>query len=263
MNVIRSTGVAATEREQVIVAEAVSRRFGDVQALGGVSLVVPRGVIYGLLGPSGSGKTTFIRIVAGAIRPDSGHLRILGHPEPDAEVRARIGYMTQGAALYPDLSLRENLEFFGALYGLSGARLRERIAATAIEVELVNRVDDPLHTFSGGMRQRASLACALLHQPELLILDEPTVGLDPVLRHTFWTRFRQLADSGRTLLVSSHIMDEAERCDLLAFVREGKILATGSPSALRQQTGYDNLEDAFLMLAGALPAGPSSESAGR
>jgi ABC-2 type transport system ATP-binding protein len=257
--------VAATKPEhvQVIEAEAVSRRFGDVQALDGVSLAVPRGVIYGLLGPSGSGKTTFIRIVAGAIQPDSGHLRILDHREPVAEVRKRIGYMTQGAALYPDLSLRENLEFFGALYGLGGARLRERIEATAIEVELVNRMDDPIHTFSGGMRQRASLACALLHQPELLILDEPTVGLDPVLRHTFWNRFRQLADSGRTLLVSSHIMDEAERCDILAFMREGRVLATGSPAALRQRTGYDDLEDAFLMLAGALPAGASAEEAGR
>ncbi len=129
-----------------------------------------------------------------------------------------------------------------------------RIEEIAREVELDARLDSTLITFSGGMRQRASLACALLHEPELLILDEPTVGLDPVLRRTFWARFRQLADSGRTLVVSSHIMDEADRCDQLAFLREGRLLATGSPAEIRQQTGCDDLEDAFLALAGALPS---------
>ncbi len=222
-----------------------------------VSLSIPRGIIFGLLGPSGSGKTTLIRMTAGALQPDSGTLTVLGHTMPDRRVTAHIGYMTQAAALYPDLSLRENLDFFGALYGVPQKQLPERIKEIAVEVELDARLDSPLTTFSGGMLQRASLACALLHEPELLILDEPTVGLDPVLRRTFWARFRELADSGRTLLVTSHIMDEAERCDQLAFVREGRVLATGSPAALREQTGCDNLEDAFLSLAGALPAGTS------
>ncbi|MCC6780120.1 MAG: ABC transporter ATP-binding protein [Hyphomicrobiales bacterium] len=242
----------------VIEAEGVSRSFGEVRALDGVTLSVPKGVIFGLLGPSGSGKTTFIRIVAGGLTPDRGRLRVLGRAMPDRAVAAHIGYMTQTAALYPDLSLRENLEFFGELYGLSDQRLRERIEEIGHEVELSDRLDSPLHTFSGGMRQRASLACALLHEPELLILDEPTVGLDPVLRRGFWSRFRQLADSGRTLLVSSHIMDEAERCDLLAFVRDGRILASDTPDALRRRTGQGDLEDAFLMLAGAMPDEPEA-----
>jgi ABC-2 type transport system ATP-binding protein len=173
---------------------------------------------------------------------------------PDRLITAHIGYMTQAAALYPDLSLRENLTFFGALYDVPTGKLRARIEELTGEVGLADRLDSPLQTFSGGMRQRASLACALLHEPELLILDEPTVGLDPVLRRSFWQRFRDLADHGRTLIVSSHIMDEAERCDELAFLRDGRLLATGSPDALRAQTGCHDLEDAFLALADALPA---------
>ena len=236
--------------ETVIDAQDVTRRFGDIQALDGITLRVPRGVIYGLLGPSGSGKTTFIRILAGALRASSGTVTLLGRPQPSRANAAHIGYMTQTAAMYPDLSLRENLEFFGALYGLEGRRLSERIEEIAGEVGLGDRLAGPLHTFSGGMRQRASLCCALLHEPDLLILDEPTVGLDPVLRRAFWDRFRRLADAGRTLVVSSHVMDEAERCDVLGFVRDGRLLASDSPAALRQLTGQTNLEDAFLVLAG-------------
>jgi ABC-2 type transport system ATP-binding protein len=224
-----------------------------------ITLSIPQGLIFGLLGPSGSGKTTLIRIAAGALKPDRGTLRVLGHIMPDRSVTSRIGYMTQAAALYPDLSLRENLSFFGALYDVPADQLPTRIEEIAREVELDGRLDSPLHTFSGGMLQRSSLACALLHQPELLILDEPTVGLDPVLRRGFWSRFRDLANSGKTLVVSSHIMDEAERCDQLAFLRDGRLLATGSPDGLRQQTGCQNLEDAFLVLAEALPAGNAGE----
>ena len=232
----------------------MSRRFGSIVALERISLAIPRGRIFGLLGPSGSGKTTLIRIAAGALSPDSGEMRVLDHIMPDRRITAHIGYMTQAAALYPDLSLRENLNFFGALYDVPARELLARIEEITREVGLADRLDSPLQTFSGGMRQRASLACALLHQPELLILDEPTVGLDPVLRRSFWQRFRELADAGRTLIVSSHIMDEAERCDELAFLRDGRLLATGSPDALRAQAGCQDLEDAFLALAGALPA---------
>lgn len=234
----------------IVDAQDVSKTFGPIRAVDGITLQIPRGVIYGLLGPSGSGKTTFMRIIAGALRASGGRVAVLGRPMPDRSVAPRIGYMTQSAALYPDLSLRENLRFFGTIYGLNGARLGQRVETIAQEVELADRLDNPLHTFSGGMRQRASLACALLHEPELLILDEPTVGLDPVLRHAFWARFRQLADEGRTLLVSSHVMDEAERCDLLGFIRGGRLLASASPAELRRSTGQINLEDAFLVLAG-------------
>lgn len=235
----------------VIEADKITRRFGPVTAINEVSLMVPEGVIFGLLGPSGSGKTTLIRMAAGALAADSGSLRVLGHTMPSRAVAPHIGYMTQTAALYPELSLRENLTFFGTVYGMSNNQVRTRVEEIAHEVELDTRLDSPLTTFSGGMLQRSSLACALLHDPELLILDEPTVGLDPVLRRTFWARFRSLADSGRTLLVTSHIMDEAERCDQLAFLREGHLLASGSPDSLRQQTSCDDLEEAFLSLAGA------------
>ena len=237
----------------IVEVDRVTRKFGSIVAVNDITLSIPRGVIYGLLGPSGSGKTTLIRIAAGALKPDSGSMRVLGHTMPDRSITSHIGYMTQSAALYPDLSLRENLAFFGALYDIPQTQLAARIDEIAREVELDDRLDSPLHTFSGGMQQRASLACALLHEPELLILDEPTVGLDPVLRRGFWSRFRELADSGRTLIVSSHIMDEAERCDHLAFLRDGRLLATGSPASLRLQTSCQNLEDAFLALAEALP----------
>ncbi|MDI3340741.1 MAG: ABC transporter ATP-binding protein [Sphaerobacter sp.] len=235
--------------DPIVETERVGKRFGAVQALDEVTLAIPRGVIFGLLGPSGSGKTTLIRLIAGALRPDAGQVCVFGRPQPSRANAARIGYMTQSAALYPDLSLRENLAFFGTLYGVPERHLRARIEAVVAEVELADRLDSPLHTFSGGMRQRASLACALLHEPDLLILDEPTVGLDPVLRRTFWERFRQLAAAGKALIVSSHVMDEADRCDLLAFLRDGRVLATGSPAALRDLTGHANLEDAFLSLA--------------
>lgn len=238
-----------TTAEAVVETRGAGKQFGTVRALDDITLTIPRGVIYGLLGPSGSGKTTFIRMVAGALNPTSGQVRVFGRAQPSRANAVRIGYMTQAAALYPDLSLRENLSFFGALYGLSGSRLHARLREIAEEVELADRLDSPLLTFSGGMRQRASLACALIHEPELLVLDEPTVGLDPVLRRTFWARFRRLTAEGRTLIVSSHVMDEAERCDLLGFIREGRLLASDSPDALRRLTGQENLEDAFLVLA--------------
>lgn len=237
--------------EPVVRMDQVGRRFGRIVAVENVSLSIPPGVIFGLLGPSGSGKTTLIRIIAGALRQSSGRVEVLGHELPDPAVAPRLGYMTQTAALYPDLSLRENLEFFGTLYGLEDDHLHQRIEQIAQEIDLPGRLDSPLHTFSGGMRQRASLATALLHEPELLVLDEPTVGLDPVLRRAFWARFRELAQAGKTLIVSSHIMDEAERCDLLAFMRDGRLLASDSPANLQQRTGSANLEDAFLALAEA------------
>ncbi|HET7037938.1 MAG TPA: ABC transporter ATP-binding protein [Thermomicrobiaceae bacterium] len=235
--------------QPVIEVRGVSQAFGAVRALEDVSLAIPPGVIYGLIGPSGSGKTTLIRLLVGVLRPERGEVCVFGRKMPDRAVAGRIGYMTQSTALYPDLSLRENLSFFGALYGLGDARLRRRIEEVSREVALADRLDSPLHTFSGGMQRRASLACALIHQPELLILDEPTVGLDPVLRRAFWERFHRLAQAGRTLIVTSHIMDEAGRCDLLGFIRDGRLLASGTPDELRRLTGQAELEEAFLALA--------------
>ena len=227
----------------------VFHQFGDLQVLNDVTLSIPAGQIFGLLGPSGSGKTTLIRLIAGALVPASGDIEVMGLPIRQRGVSSRIGYMTQGAALYNDLTLRENLEFFGDLYGIPGTVLPDRIAHIVETVELTGWVNRPLTTFSGGMRQRASLASALLHDPDVILLDEPTVGLDPVLRYAFWDHFRALARRGKTLLVSSHIMDEADRCDELAFVQHGRLLATGTPAQIREGAGTASLEDAFLYLS--------------
>lgn len=232
-----------------VTVEDLSHNFGEIQALDRVSFGIPTGVIFGLLGPSGSGKTTLIRLIAGALRPSQGSISVLGTRMPDRTAAARIGYMTQSAALYPDLSLRENLQFFGALYGMENPTLDRRIEEIAATVDLTPRLDGQLHTFSGGMVQRSSLAVALLHDPDLILLDEPTVGLDPVLRQSFWAHFRDLAEQGKTLIVSSHIMDEADRCTQLGFVREGRLMVTGTPDEIRRRGGTNSLEDAFLALA--------------
>jgi len=245
--------------DAAIVAEGVSRIFGPLRAIDRLSVVIPRGVIYGLLGPSGSGKTTFLRMVVGALRPSEGRLLIFGTPMPDRKIAARIGYMPQSPALYPDLTLRENLAFFGAVYRVPRQQLEQRIDELATDLDLLAWLDHPLYRFSTGMLQRASLAIALLHEPDLLVLDEPTIGLDPLLRRVLWQRFRTLASAGTTLLISTHSMDEAERCDLLGFLRDGRLLASDTPAALRAATGQESLEDAFLVLAGQplLPVEPA------
>ena len=229
-----------------IEVEAVSKRFGAVVALDRVDLRVPRGQVYGLLGPNGSGKTTLIRCLVGMLRPDAGSVRVLGRRMPDRGVLSRIGYMTQAAALYPDLSVVENVRFFATINGAAG-----QVDEVLRFVELAERRNSVVATLSGGMRSRASLACALVHRPELLLLDEPTVGIDPALRAQFWAGFRTMAAAGTTIVVSSHVMDEAERCDRLGLLRQGVLLAEGSADELRRRAGVDRLEDAFLRLAEA------------
>ena len=224
---------------------AVSKRFGEIKALDGVSLRVRRGEIYGLLGPNGAGKTTLIRSIVGLIAPDSGTVTVLGRKLPNLDVLRGVGYMTQQAALYPGLSVEENLEFFAAINGVQGG------VKDALEfVDLYARRGSVVSTLSGGMRQRCSLACALVHRPQLLLLDEPTVGVDPQLRVQFWERFRRMAADGTTIVVSSHVMDEAERCQRLGLIQYGRLLAEGSPAEVREQAGTQNLEEAFLRLAG-------------
>jgi ABC-2 type transport system ATP-binding protein len=235
-------------RPVAIQAHGVRKRFGAVDALNGLDLAIRGGEIYGLLGPNGSGKTTLIRCLAGLIRPDAGAVTVLGMSPRAAAAAGRVGYMTQAAALYADLSVEENFAFFARLQSVTDAG--RRIEDALRTVDLFDRRRSIVSTLSGGMRTRASLAAALLHQPDLLLLDEPTVGVDPVLRHEFWTHFRALASRGVTILVSSHVMDEASRCDRLGLIRSGRVLAEGTDADLVRRAGTPDLESAFLKLAG-------------
>ncbi|HEX5541680.1 MAG TPA: ABC transporter ATP-binding protein [Micromonospora sp.] len=217
---------------------------GKRRVLHGISCDIPRGSVTGLLGPSGSGKTTLMRAVVGVQTVRSGTVRVLGEPAGSASLRRRLGYLTQAPSVYPDLTVRENARYFAALYGLGATEADQAIA----DVGLSQASTQLVATLSGGQRSRASLACALLGQPELLILDEPTVGQDPVLRADLWARFHALAAAGTTLLVSSHVMDEARRCDRLLLIRDGRLIADDTPDAVRAAAGTDDLDEAFLRL---------------
>ena len=229
-----------------IDAVDVSKHFGLIHAVDGVSLSIQQGEIYGLLGPNGSGKTTLIRLFLGLLHLTTGSIRLLGEKIPNKAILKNIGYMTQASALYEELTIRENIAFFAKMNGgYNQSRIDEVIAL----VDLEDRAKSIIRTLSGGMRQRTSLACALAHEPKLLLLDEPTVGVDPQLRVTFWSYFRRLADNGVTVVISSHVMDEAERCDRLGFMRQGRLLAEGSAADLRRIKGTATLEEAFLKFA--------------
>ena len=232
---------------QAVRAIGLVKRFGAVTAVDGITLDLGAGRIYGILGPNGSGKTTLIRLLTGMTRPTEGHAEVLGVRMPDRRILARIGYMTQGDGVYPALTVGENARFFAAAYGAdTGAAVDETLAL----VELLDRSRTVAGTLSGGQRRRLSLACALVHRPPVLFLDEPTVGVDPLLRVQFWGHFRSLADAGTTIIVSSHVMDEADRCDELLFVRDGRMIARGTGAELRAEAGTDDLEAAFLRYAG-------------
>jgi ABC-2 type transport system ATP-binding protein len=229
-----------------IVLDHVTKRFDKVVALDDVSFAVMAGETFGLIGPNGSGKTTIIRLLLGLGQPTSGSVHVLGHPMPNRQAASQIGYMTQASALYGELSVTENLRFFAALYGLRGRAATQRIGEILALVDLTERAKSPVQTLSGGMRQRVSLAAALVHRPRLLFLDEPTVGIDPELRHAFWDYFARLNGEGITIVVSTHHLDEAARCHRLGLLRFGKLLAVDTPAALRQQSGQDDFEQAFL-----------------
>ena len=212
--------------------------------LDGLDFTIPRGRVTGLLGPSGSGKTTLIRAIVGVQRIRGGTVEVLGQPAGTPALRARVGYVTQSPSVYADLTVAANVRYFSAVLGVPA----ERAARALDAVDLAHRGDDLVGLLSGGEQSRVSLACALLADPELVVLDEPTVGLDPVLRRDLWRLFHELADLGATLLVSSHVMDEADRCDRLLLLREGRLVADDTPGGLRQRTGADDLEDAFLRI---------------
>ena len=240
------------------VAEAkglVVRRSGHT-IIDDLTFGVARGQVTGLLGPSGCGKTTLMRTLVGVQGITAGQVTLLGLPAGHPRLRHRVGYSTQDPAVYPDLTLNENLCYFGTVLGLRRDRLSAAIARTIGELDLKGLEDRLVGTFSGGQLARVGLAVALLGTPDLLVLDEPTVGLDPVLRHDLWAMFHRLAASGAALLVSSHVMDEAARCDYLLFMRDGRFLAEATPAQILQRTGAPDLEAAFLRLAtGPQPTG--------
>jgi ABC-2 type transport system ATP-binding protein len=233
----------STTPEVVLETTRIQKHFGKVRAVDGVDLSIKSGEIYGLIGPNGSGKTTLIRLCLGLLKPTAGSIQLLGENVPNKAILAKVGYMTQASALYGELSVRENVAFFASL---CGCQETDWIDEAIQLVDLQDRAHSQVRTLSGGMRQRTSLACSVAHRPRLLLLDEPTVGVDPQLRVTFWSYFRRLARTGVTLIVSSHVMDEAERCDRLGFLRQGKLLAEGSSAELRDDKGTNTLEEAFL-----------------
>ena len=217
---------------------------GGRRVLPGISLAVAERTVTGLLGPSGSGKTTLMRAIVGVQVVEVGRVEVLGEPAGSSTLRSRVGYVTQAPSVYSDLTVRENLAYFARVLRARPTRVDDVIKT----VDLGDRADQVVRRLSGGERARVSLATALLNEPELLILDEPTVGLDPVLRRDLWSTFHALADGGATLLVSSHVMDEAGRCDTIVLMRGGRIVAAETPAALRARTGARDLEDAFLEL---------------
>jgi ABC-2 type transport system ATP-binding protein len=245
--------------------EASSLRVvrGGRTVLDDLSFAVPRGRITGLLGPSGCGKSTLMRAIVGSQAHVTGTLTVLGRPAGHRVLRSRVGYVTQAPSVYTDLTARQNLDYYAAVLGIPARERAAQVDHALQDVDLTSHAGALAGSLSGGQRGRVSLAVALLGTPELLVLDEPTVGLDPVLRRDLWQLFHRLADErGATVLVSSHVMDEAERCHGLLLLREGRLLAEDTPDALRRHTGAATVEDAFLRLvdeanrAGDHPAGP-------
>jgi ABC-2 type transport system ATP-binding protein len=235
-------------KDTVIAASNLVFDYGRLRVIEGLSLKVPPGISFGLLGPNGAGKTTLIRLLVGLLKPKAGSLKVLGKT-PSRQTAHLIGYMPQLPSLYSELSVIQNVNFFARVYQMKDKQQRdERVEEVLKLVELWERRQDSVIKLSGGMKQRVSLACAIVHKPPLLFLDEPTVGLDPELRYTFWEHFAGLTKQGTTLIVSSHTMDDANHCDQLALMRDGAVIAQGTPQELKKATGKKDadLEDAFL-----------------
>lgn len=236
--------------EYCVSIRNVSKKFGKQQVLFNINLDIKKGEIFGLLGPSGAGKTTLVKELAGLDTPTTGENLVLGTKMPNLNVINRIGYMAQSDALYEDLSAKENLQFYASLFGLKGKEKNNRIQAVMELVDLQDHTQKLVAGYSGGMKRRLSLAIALLHEPELLILDEPTVGIDPVLRKKIWDAFENLNKHGTTIIVTTHVMGEAEKCHRLGLIRSGELIAEGTPQQLKENTNTDSIEDAFLVYGG-------------
>ncbi|GAX90085.1 ABC transporter ATP-binding protein [Effusibacillus lacus] len=234
--------------EYAISCEGLTKDFGNRRAVDNVTISIPKGSIYGFLGPNGSGKSTTIRMLCGLMTPTSGSGQVLGFDivKDSESIKQRIGYMSQKFSLYEDLTVKENLDFYAGIYGLSPKEAAVRIQELIELADLAGREKQLSGTLSGGWKQRLALCCALLHKPELLILDEPTAGVDPVSRRVFWDIIHGMARQGITVLVSTHYMDEAATCDQIGFIFFGRLLAVGTPQELMQGLGKDNLDDVFI-----------------
>lgn len=238
--------------EYAVRAERLTKQFGDFLAVDHIDLAIAEGDIFGFLGPNGAGKSTTIRMLCGLVPPTSGRAEVLGFDvagDPEA-IRSRIGYLSQRSTLYNDLTVAELLHFYGRIYGVGDAERHRKVAGWIKEAGLVGRERQLVGTLSGAWRQRLALGCAILHRPELLLLDEPTSGTDPVQRREFWEMIYRFADEGTTVLVTTHYMDEAEHCSTLAFIYDGRIIAHGTPAQIKARSRLPTLEDVFISLMG-------------
>jgi ABC-2 type transport system ATP-binding protein len=243
-----STGAPA--REPAVRTVALRKEYGALTAVDGLDLEIGAGEVFGLLGPNGSGKTTTIRMLCGLVTPTSGQATVAGHDvarEPEA-VRRRIGYMSQKFGLYDDMTVAENLRFYASIYGLAGRERDRRVAELLGQLDLEPRARQLTGTLSGGWKQRVALACATAHHPRMVFLDEPTAGVDPAARRRFWEIIHDLARAGTTILVTTHYMDEAERCERIAFLSRGHLIALGTVEEITSQFGLPAIEDVFIEL---------------
>jgi ABC-2 type transport system ATP-binding protein len=241
---------APASGEAAVVTSGLRKVFGSLVAVDGLDLTIRRGEVFGLLGPNGSGKTTTIRMLCGLMTPTSGEATVVGHSvtrEPE-KIRLKIGYMSQKFGLYDDLTVEENLRFYATIYGLHGTERRDRVEALLRDLGLVERTRQLAGTLSGGWKQRLALACATAHRPAMLFLDEPTAGVDPASRRLFWQWIYALAKEGTTILVTTHYMDEAERCERLAFLSRGHLIAVGTVAEVTAHFHQPTIEDVFIEL---------------
>jgi ABC-2 type transport system ATP-binding protein len=234
------------ENEHAIITSNLTKNFGNFTAVNNLNLKVKKGEIYGLLGPNGAGKTTIIRMLTSIIKPSSGDMDILGTKLPDNSIASKIGYMPQETGVYLGLTVDQNLKFYARIFHVDKSQIEQREEELLKFVDLMDWKDEMVENLSGGMKHRVSLACTLIHQPKLLFLDEPTVGVDPELRVSFWDYFHKLRENGVTILITTHYMDEARHCDRIGFMKKGRLIAEGSPSKILEESGKDSLEDAFL-----------------
>ena len=238
-----------TNYEYAIDTVNLTKKFGGFTAVNNLNIKVKKGEIFGLLGPNGAGKTTLIKMLTSINGTTSGDARVLGEKIPNGDIASKIGYMPQETGVYLNLTVEQNMKFYGRIFHLSDEKIEEKIVELLDFVDLADWRREMVENLSGGMKHRVSLACTLIHEPELLFLDEPTVGVDPELRVTFWNYFQQLKDKGVTILLTTHYMDEARHCDRIGFMQKGRLIALDKPAALMELSGNDSLEDAFLFFS--------------